>query len=437
MLLTVVVPVYNVATYLQEAMLSVLDSSPHPLEVIAVDDGSTDASPSILEDLRTRYPETLRVHTTKNAGSGAARNLAVSHAHGEFLTFVDPDDLVVEGAHEALVRQLQRTGSDFAVCHFERLHPDGGRSELAWATRVHARRERAVLDDVPEIVGDVFCWNKVFRRDFWQRHEISFPVGTRYQDQPPITEAFLAATAFDVSPEVGYLWRIRDDRSSVTQNRGDLGNLRDRADTKRQAWASVRERGSAAVQRTFHDRVMPGDLHQFFNAVPSCDDDYWELLRSMVLELWGEEHSLSETELLPSHRLMGWLVEQGRRNDAVALWERVVGRGGPLPVRPAADGLGLVLDTRGLLGSDVPDQVARLREHESGWEAVAEGVRRNWRGYVLHGTLSVRRVGVRQPFRLQIRSLDDARLSVQVHTPHGPVTLSGPVSLPPNPSESP
>jgi CDP-glycerol glycerophosphotransferase len=296
---------------------------------------------------------------------------------------------------------------------------------------VHATaRTRAALEDQPEIIGDVFCWNKVFRREFWQGHGLAFPEGTRYQDQPPITEAFLRARAFDVLPEVGYLWRVRDDGSSVTQGRHELGNLQDRVVTKRASWDLVHRLGSPAVQRVFRDRVMPGDLHQFFNAVPECDDAYWELLRSMVVELWGEDHSLAATQLLPSHRLMGWLVEQDRRSDAAALWRRMRDGSGPLPVRPTADRTGLALDTSPLFDEPVPDEIARLRDHEIGWRATAEEVRSSWRGgHELSGTVRIGRLGTQQPFRVRVPSLDDVRLTLDTDTPHGPVSLTGPVTL--------
>jgi glycosyltransferase involved in cell wall biosynthesis len=443
MLLSVVVPVYEVRSYLDEAIESILATAPRPVEVIAVDDGSTDGSSEVLASLEARHPSELRVITTANAGSGAARNLAASRAQGTYLTFVDPDDVVLDGTHDRLVRSLERTGSDFAVCHFERLHPDGRRSSLGWADRVHARaRERARLDDVPEIVGDVFCWNKVFRREFWQRQGIRFPEGTRYQDQPPITEAFLRAEAFDVDPRTGYLWRVREEGTSVTQGRSDLGNLQDRVTTKSATWDLVQQLGSPEVVRLFHDRVMPGDLHHYFDAVPTCDPEYWALLQAMVSDLWGRDASLADSELLPSHRVMGWLVEQDRRDDASRWWRHVQGgRGrGPLPVRPTADLTALRLDTASVEPTpveEVPDAVARLRSDEIGWSAEITATRRRLRGTQVSGTVTIGRLGTRRPFTTRITSGRVPVVSVDVDTPYGRVTLTGPLPAPTDAHEAP
>src|SRR3954463_5066653 len=89
--LSVVVPVYNVADYLEECLDSLLGQSLAELEVIAVDDGSTDRSSEILRR-RAAKDARLRVLTQANAGQGAARNRAVAEACGEFLTFCDGDD---------------------------------------------------------------------------------------------------------------------------------------------------------------------------------------------------------------------------------------------------------------------------------------------------------------------------------------------------------
>ena len=93
----------------------------------------------------------------------------------------------------------------------------------------------------PEILGDVFAWNKVFRRTFWDGAGLAWPEGVRYEDQPTTTRAYLAARAFDVLPEVVYHWRIRYDGTSITQQRSSVRDLADRLATKRMSLATVEE----------------------------------------------------------------------------------------------------------------------------------------------------------------------------------------------------
>lgn len=84
------------------------------------------------------------------------------------------------------------------------------------------------LADFPEVLQDVFAWNKVFHRAFWDAHVGSFPEGVRYEDQEATGRAYVYAEAFDVLHEVVYDWRVRDDGSSITQQKNDLRDLADR-----------------------------------------------------------------------------------------------------------------------------------------------------------------------------------------------------------------
>ena len=117
----------------------------------------------------------------------------------------------------------------------------------------HQRTAHGVrLDDAPLMLADVFAWNKVYRRSFWDAHDLSFPVGVRYEDQPTLTKALVAASRFDVLAEPVYRWRVRSDGSSISQQRADPRDLSDRILTKR--WSTdLLERGV----RGHAGRVVP------------------------------------------------------------------------------------------------------------------------------------------------------------------------------------
>lgn len=326
-LLSVVVPVYDVEGYLREAVDSVLAQSHRELDVVLVDDGSTDSSGAIADEYAARDRRVRVVHTA-NHGLGAARNEGVRHARGELLTFADSDDVVPPGAYATMAAELRRAGTDFVTGSVVRWEGDR-LTELPWMRRLHRQAGPVRLEEHPEILGDVFAWNKLFRRDFWDAAGLGWPEGLRYEDQPTTTAAYVRASRFSVLPDVVYHWRIRTDGSSITQQRSSLDDLRDRWTTKRMSLATVEELGSAEVGRVFHDRVLAGDLHRYFTEIPGCPDDWWELLVAGVRDLWGDR-SLVHSGLPPVHRLTGWLVEQGRREDAAAVMTYAAGVGGPL-----------------------------------------------------------------------------------------------------------
>jgi glycosyltransferase involved in cell wall biosynthesis len=316
--LSVVVPVHGVAEYLPACLASIAAQPLTDHEVIVVDDGSPDGSARIVEKLMRRDGR-VRLLRQENAGLGAARNAGVAQARGTMLAFVDGDDELPPDAWTAMLKSLLATGSDFAVGTAER--DDGTRR---WTTplmkRNHEQQRLAIsIGDAPLMLADVFAWNKVYRRDFWARADLSFPVSIRYEDQPALTRAFLAAEAFDVLTETVYWWRVREDQSSITQKRHEIGDLEDRLVTKRDSAKQVRDHGNPDVIRVFHQEVLPVDMWEYFRAVPRCTDEYWRLLVEGVREFWTEETVRFEaTAVPPQQRLMGWLVQGDRRNDLEA-----------------------------------------------------------------------------------------------------------------------
>src|SRR3954447_16249370 len=135
---SVVVPIYNVEDYLAECLESLAAQTFEDLEVIMVDDGSTDGSAAIAESFAARDPRFKLVRRV-NGGLSAARNTGIEAATGEFLAFVDSDDLVAPDAYEKLVGTLDKTGSDFASGNAHRLYPNGRTRQVGFLARPMAR----------------------------------------------------------------------------------------------------------------------------------------------------------------------------------------------------------------------------------------------------------------------------------------------------------
>lgn len=357
---SVVVPAYNVEAYLPACLDSLLAQTWDTWEAIVVDDGSPDRSGEIASAYAVRDARIKVVHV-ENGGLGSARNVGVGHAESEFLTFLDSDDVLPPDALSALMGTLLESGSDFVTGSIVRWEADG-LHEPPWMKRLHASGRGLRIAQRPEILGDVFAWNKVFRRSFWDAAELRWPEGIRYEDQPTTTRAFMAGT-FDVIPDLVYHWRIRDDGSSITQQRSAVRDLTDRWETKRMSYAAVRSSGDAAVEAVFVERVLTGDLWRYFLEIPGASDAWWDLLRDGVREFWGDR-SLVHSGLPPVHRLCGWLVEQDRRSDAIALMTWVATLTGPAPQH--GDGPGRQVDVPGdvLDLSTIDPAALALRPHE-------------------------------------------------------------------------
>ena len=107
MKLSIIVPVYNTEKYLQKCTSSLLDTRFQDYEILFVDDGSTDSSPLMIDELERLHPGTIRAIHQKNTGPGGARNTGIQAARGQFILFLDSDDYLVPKALDKLASCFQ------------------------------------------------------------------------------------------------------------------------------------------------------------------------------------------------------------------------------------------------------------------------------------------------------------------------------------------
>lgn len=162
---SVVVPVYNVESYVDECLASILAQSEVSLEVVVVDDGSSDSSATRASRIAIADPR-VRVIAQSNQGVSAARNAGLEASSGEFVCFVDSDDVLGADFLEQHLTAALATGADFVISTAA-----GSASTLQSPTSWTGSRAAAELlaADIP-----IGCWNKLYRREFLNRAEIRF-----------------------------------------------------------------------------------------------------------------------------------------------------------------------------------------------------------------------------------------------------------------------
>jgi len=255
-IVSVVVPIFNVEPFLEECLISIGIQSHAELEVVLVEDGSTDNSVVIAERF-VDEDERFVLHRYENAGLGAARNRGAAVATGDYLMFVDSDDVLPVDALAVMVKSLESTASDFATGRVVRFD-----SHAVWRSPLTGQsfdsfRPATHITERPDLVYDTTAWNKLFRRSFWDDHGFAFPEGVVYEDIALMASCHLSAAHVDVIPEVVYRWRSRDfGRPSITQDRFSVGALRDRLEALRQARCIVVERGDEELIRSFDKKVI-------------------------------------------------------------------------------------------------------------------------------------------------------------------------------------
>ena len=309
--LSVVVPVYNVAPYLDECLESIAAQYYRDLEVVMVDDGSTDESGEIAAAFAARDPR-FKLITKANAGLGAARNTGTEHATGEFLMFVDSDDVIPPHAAELLIASITETGSDFASGNVLRLTSRGVHQsalhKTAFATttlRTHVSKQASLMDDRT-------AWNKVFRRSFWDQHRLAFPEGVLYEDTPVIVPAHVLAKSVDALDVPVYYWREREGADkSITQRRGEVRGFVDRLAGVRQVSAFLAQHKQKKIKRIYDASALTGDLMIFMRELPKVDDDYRQIFLDQCNEFLDtvEERVLDG---LPAAQRVLWRLVQRR-----------------------------------------------------------------------------------------------------------------------------
>ena len=222
--LSVIVPAFNAGDFIDRCLKSILNQNGVSLEVIVVDDGSTDDTVEKAEK-HSHSAQPVTVLTGTNEGPARARNRGIDAARGKYITFADADDEVLPGAYATLVDSLERTGSDIATGAYVRIGSTG-RSRPKLTARVHARQRLAVrLDDMPELLEEPVLWNKVYRHDFWKRHVGEMWGFSNYEDQEPVYRALVGAAAIDVLTNDVYAWRLADGRDTRSKRKSELSDL--------------------------------------------------------------------------------------------------------------------------------------------------------------------------------------------------------------------
>ena len=181
---SVIIPVYNIEKYLGQCLESVCNQTLKEIQVIVVDDGSTDGSAAICQDFAARYPDILEYYHKENGGSASARNLGLEHARGEYIGFIDSDDWVEPDMYEKMYRTAMDQNVDMVFCRaFEDECP--GAYEYIFPREDYFSLEDMKREIFPWLLPSVtpqgnfrnlrWCnWLRICRRSIIEDHHIRF-----------------------------------------------------------------------------------------------------------------------------------------------------------------------------------------------------------------------------------------------------------------------
>jgi CDP-glycerol glycerophosphotransferase len=317
--ISVVVPIYDVEDYLEDCLRSLARQTVADFEAILVDDGSTDASAAVAERFAAT-DERFRLLRQPNGGLSRARNTGIDAASGEYLAFLDSDDVLPPNAYELLLGALERTRSDFATGNVHRLTAAGCTQAPFLASAFARTRERTHVRRFAPLLDDRTAWNKLWRRTFWDGCELRFPDGRLHEDIPVVLPAHFRAASVDVVHAPVYHYRVREAGArSITQRRHELRALRDRLAAVEHVHGFITERESSRQRRRYERTVVAQDLRYHLDLLPDADEEYRELFMQWTAAfLDGCTRKVCD-DLPAIDRVKYHLVRSGRLDELLEL----------------------------------------------------------------------------------------------------------------------
>ena len=221
--ITIIVPVYNQEQYIRECLDSIINQTLEDIEVICVNDCSTDSSLSILEEYAQKDNRIKIFSQEKNLGTGLARNIAIDASEGEYIMFVDPDDYIELKACEILYNNAKSYDSDFVEFLFDRFDKE---KNFYTIEKLYDLPNNGLIDKELILKSNIFsapimAWNKFYKSDFLQTNKIYFHNSRLAEDHIVTIKTRCLANRITYLNSVLYHYRINPANNQAT----DIGNL--------------------------------------------------------------------------------------------------------------------------------------------------------------------------------------------------------------------
>lgn len=205
MKISVIVPVYNVAPYLKKCLDSLVNQTIDDIEIIVVNDGSTDGSQKIIDEYQNKYPKLIKSFIKKNGGLSDARNFGIDKAKGMYIGFVDSDDYVQLDMFDKMYKKAISENFDIVVC------------DINYENGNNIKRISSLVQDDLNTIADIqkqminiypVAWNKIYKKNLFD-YGIRFKKGVLYEDVEFLYRLFPYINSIGVvkEPLINYVQR--------------------------------------------------------------------------------------------------------------------------------------------------------------------------------------------------------------------------------------
>ena len=233
-LVSIVIPVYNVEKYIRECLDSVINQTYTNLQIILVDDGSTDNSGNVCDEYAEKDNRITVIHQ-KNAGAGAAKNTGLDLVKGENLSIIDSDDYLELDMYETMINIMNSHNVDVVQCLFRSIFVDG---QICSDNIEVGKKSSSVY--LKEYIYDwkyALFWNKLYKTTLLK--DIRFPVGRKIDDEFFTYKVISNGNSVYVCDKIFYNYRMR--KSSVMNNNNQDRLINDRIDCFVERYKFIKE----------------------------------------------------------------------------------------------------------------------------------------------------------------------------------------------------
>ena len=294
-LISVIIPAYNVEGYLRESLDGVVGQTYTNLEILCVDDGSTDATPEILAEYAEK-DERIRIIRQGNNGVAKARNLGLERATGEYISFLDADDVFEPSLYEDMLTHAAKTEADICVCQSDSFVDDFANrtfNEFAFRAELIPKKKTFPLSDIPKHAFNAFngyVWDKLFRAGFISGRNLRFHATKASSDARFVFLALATAKRIATVPKIlihrrsnraGALTFDRDYQSFYQSYIGLRNDLAEAGLFKR-------------YEQPYIDRVLRSGIWYLIGFDGTVNKEFYALLKDAWLEdlgLLGKDES--------------------------------------------------------------------------------------------------------------------------------------------------
>lgn len=311
---SVIIPVYNTENYLKECLDSIKNQTFKDIEVICIDDKSTDNSLEILEEYSKNDKRFKILKNTENMGQGTSRNRAIDESKGKYIALIDSDDKIDLNTFEEIYHFIKEYNQDIIIYDTLRFNHKGEmyRGKLQSKSIPKDKIPVTNILNYPNLIYDTAV-NKIIKRSFLRENNLKFKNGRLYEDVLFSMELFLNTDTVGIYPYVKYYWRIREgENKSTTQKRTEIKNITDRVFIIKEMINKFEtsEKYNVLIDDLYR-KLLDVDLSIYINLIDKGNDEYKNIIKNEFIPIVEKINDDLIEELDESDKTKFKLLKQG------------------------------------------------------------------------------------------------------------------------------